>query len=528
MSLIVVIDDRVTNRNILAKLASSLGNDVTVRAFDDAASALDWTTENTPDLIITDFKMPRLDGAEFIRAIRQRPQCFDVPVIVVTVYEDREFRYKALEAGASDFLISPVDHHEFRVRVQNLLTMRRQQEIIRRRALTLEEVLNLTNRLRTEEQRQSKEVLGLVIDAVPAMICVSDAQGQVAFVNSYQCEFFGIDAEQAVGKRVAELFGEEYGRRHQEFSAQVIESGQPKTGLEEHLIDREGRERVFLTTKAPLNDGRGRIATVVSVSLDISDRKVAERELREAKERADAANDTKTEFLANTSHELRTPLNAIIGFAEMMKIELLGPIGNPRYLEYSNDILASAQHLLQIIDDMLDVSQIEAGKLELIEGRVDLKKLFHDVTRLMAARAEEAQIELKTAISGKLPLLEADERKVKQILLNLVTNGLRFTPPGGSVTIGAALAETGGIRITVTDTGIGMAEQDIPIAIARFGRVHRADTHSHSGTGLGLPLAIELTKLHGGTFDISSAIGVGTSVTLLFPPSRTHRQATRA
>jgi CheY-like chemotaxis protein len=184
MSLIVVIDDRVTNRNILAKLASSLGNDVTVRAFDDAASALDWTTENTPDLIITDFKMPRLDGAEFIRAIRQRPQCFDVPVIVVTVYEDREFRYKALEAGASDFLISPVDHHEFRVRVQNLLTMRRQQEIIRRRALTLEEVLNLTNRLRTEEQRQSKEVLGLVIDAVPAMICVSDAQGQIAFVNS--------------------------------------------------------------------------------------------------------------------------------------------------------------------------------------------------------------------------------------------------------------------------------------------------------------------------------------------------------
>jgi PAS domain S-box-containing protein len=291
MSLIVVIDDRVTNRNILAKLASSLGNDVTVRAFDDAASALDWTTENTPDLIITDFKMPRLDGAEFIRAIRQRPQCFDVPVIVVTVYEDREFRYKALEAGASDFLISPVDHHEFRVRVQNLLTMRRQQEIIRRRALTLEEVLNLTNRLRTEEQRQSKEVLGLVIDAVPAMICVSDAQGQVAFVNSYQCEFFGIDAEQAVGKRVAELFGEEYGRRHQEFSAQVIESGQAKTGLEEHLVDREGRERLFLTTKAPLNDGRGRIATVVSVSLDISDRKVAERELREAKERADAANE---------------------------------------------------------------------------------------------------------------------------------------------------------------------------------------------------------------------------------------------
>jgi PAS domain S-box-containing protein len=528
MSVIVVIDDRVTNRNILAKLASSLGNDVTVRAFADATSALDWSVENAPDLVITDFKMPKLDGAEFIRAFRQRPHCFDVPVVVVTVYEDREFRYRALEAGASDFLISPVDHHEFRVRVQNLLTMRRQQEIIRRRALTLEEVLNLTNKLRTEEQRQSKEVLGLVIDAVPAMVCATDAAGNVIFVNSYQCELFGKDPSTAVGMNVTELFGEDYGHRHKDFGALVLETGQPQTGIEEHLRDRSGKDRVFLTTKAPLTDAAGRVAHVVSVSLDITDRKRVERALRDAKDRADAANDTKTEFLANTSHELRTPLNAIIGFAEMMKIELLGPIGNPRYLEYANDILASAQHLLQIIDDMLDVSQIEAGKLELIEAPVDVRKLFRDVLRLMAARADEAQIELKTSLPSKLPMLDGDERKLKQILLNLLANAVRFTPPGGKVELGAQITEAGGMRMTVTDTGIGMAEQDIPIAMARFGRIHRADTYSHSGTGLGLPLAVELTKLHGGTVDITSAIGTGTCVTLHFPPSRTHRQATRA
>jgi len=528
MAVIVVIDDRVTNRNILAKLASSLGNDVTVRAFADATTALDWSMENAPDLVITDFKMPKLDGAEFIRSFRQRPHCFDVPVVVVTVYEDREFRYRALEAGASDFLISPVDHHEFRVRVQNLLTMRRQQEIIRRRALTLEEVLNLTNKLRTEEQRQSKEVLGLVIDAVPAMICATDAAGHVIFVNTYQCELFGCDPANAVGIAVGELFGEDYGHRHREFSALVLESGQAQTGIEEHLRDNTGRDRVFLTTKAPLTDATGRVAHVVSVSLDITERKRVERALREAKERADAANDTKTEFLANTSHELRTPLNAIIGFADMMKIELLGPIGNPRYLEYANDILASAQHLLQIIDDMLDVSQIEAGKLELIEGPVEVAKLFSDVLRLMASRADEAQVELKSSIPAKLPLIEGDERKLKQILINLLANAVRFTPPGGNVQVAATLAESGGIRMTVTDTGIGMSEQEIPIAMARFGRIHRTETYSHSGTGLGLPLAIELTKLHGGTVEITSAIGAGTCVTMQFPANRTHRQATRA
>ena len=170
MPIIAVVDDRVTNRNVLAKLASSLSDDIAVRAFADPQSALDWAADNTPDMIITDYKMPKLDGAEFVRQFRKLPHCFDVPVIVVTVYEDRDFRYQALEAGATDFLISPVDHHEFRTRVRNLLTLRRQQEIIRKRELTLEEKLVLTNRLRLEEMQESREMLSRVIDAVPAMV----------------------------------------------------------------------------------------------------------------------------------------------------------------------------------------------------------------------------------------------------------------------------------------------------------------------------------------------------------------------
>src|SRR5262245_1794786 len=241
MALIAIIDDRVTNRNILAKLAGSLDPSITVRAFERPEATLNWVAENTPDLVITDYKMPDMDGADFIREFRRRPLCFDVPIIVVTVYEDRDFRYRALEAGATDFLLSPLDHHEFRTRVHNLLTLRRQQEIIRKRALTLEEKLILTNRLRTEELRENKEKLGLVINTTPAMIFATDPDGHCIFANNYQCEFFGLDPSEVSGKDVIDLFGLEYGVRQRDLDRQVFETGDTLHGLEEKLTDRHGR-----------------------------------------------------------------------------------------------------------------------------------------------------------------------------------------------------------------------------------------------------------------------------------------------
>ena len=520
MPLIAVVDDRVTNRNILAKLASSLGEDIAVRAFEEPRSALDWAADNTPDLVITDYKMPKMDGAEFVRQFRKLPLCFDVPVVVVTVYEDRDYRYKALESGATDFLISPVDHHEFRTRVRNLLMLRRQQEIIRKRALTLEEKLVLTNRLRVEELQESRETLSHVIDTVPAMICATNAAGTCVFVNNYQCDFFRIDAKDAHGRPVAELFGEDYAQRHRDLDAQVFATGRLQFGFEEMLADAQGRQRVFLTTKAPLRRTSGEVTYVVSVSLDITARKQAEYSLARAKDEAESANHSKTEFLANTSHELRTPLNAIIGFAEMMKMEMLGPIGNPRYHEYAGDILASAQHLLQIIDDLLDMSSIEAGEVKLNETVVTVPKMLKDVFRLIRGRAEEGQVRLLVSTAHNLPMLRADERKVKQVLLNLLSNGVKFTPPGGSVSVVASVNDAGGLRFLVSDTGVGIAEQDIPTAKARFGRINKSALISHAGTGLGLSLAIELTRLHGGALNISSAIGSGTSVSVDLPAER--------
>ena len=213
----------------------------------------------------------------------------------------------------------------------------------------------------------------------------------------------------------------------------------------------------------------------------------------------------------------------------MMKLELLGPIGNPRYHDYAADILASAQHLLQILDDLLDMSAIETGKLKLDETVITVPKMLKDVLRLVRARAEDGQLELLLSHADKLPLLRGDERKLKQVLLNLVSNGIKFTAPEGKVTIVAGMREDGGLRLTVSDTGVGMAEQEIAAAKLRSHRGAQssrplaskplASNPSPAG-GRGLSLAAELIQIHGGTLDIASTIGSGTSVTIDLPAVR--------
>ena len=517
---IVIIDDRVTNRDILAKLASSLDEETVVQTFSNPQAALDWIAEHTPDLVITDYKMPSMDGASFIRKLRGLPLCADVPVIVVTVYEDRDFRYKALEAGATDFLLSPLDHYEFRARAHNLLTLRKQQEIIKKRAHILERKLRSSDDLRREELRESEEKLRQVTDSIPAMIYVTDQAGLCTFINSYQAHFFGIDADDCVGRPLAELFGDDYAARHLNLDQQVFETGESISGAEETLISHEGDERTFLTTKTPLRGVGGQFVNVVTVAVDISDRKVVERALQEAKEIAEAGNRTKTEFLASMSHELRTPLNAVMGFADVMRVQMLGPIGSPKYLEYAEDIRASAEHLLHIINDMLDVSAIESGKLDLIETNVDVERTIDDVIRLIKGRADGSAVTIDWRDGANLPQLLGDARRLKQVLINILSNSIKFTPPGGRITLATSL-ENGGLKIVVADTGIGIAEEDIPTAKARFGRIESAANRKYPGTGLGLTLAIELMKLHGGDLDITSAVGKGTTVTLSFPPERT-------
>jgi PAS domain S-box-containing protein len=263
----------------------------------------------------------------------------------------------------------------------------------------------------------------------------------------------------------------------------------------------------------------GRPVFLDGVVFDITDRKAAEAELLRTKDHAESANRAKSEFLAMMSHELRTPLNAIIGFSDMLIEEMYGPVGSERNREYLGDIKSSGTHLLDLINDILDLSKAESGQVDLQESVIDVEDLIDGSVALVALRARQAGVEIVTDIAPDLPQLRADERKVRQALLNLATNAIKFTPPAGRVFLRASLVD-GRLRLAVEDTGIGMASADIPKALSPFGQIDSAHNRRHTGTGLGLPLTKRLAEAHGATFDLKSELAVGTAVTIEFPAQR--------
>jgi signal transduction histidine kinase len=259
-------------------------------------------------------------------------------------------------------------------------------------------------------------------------------------------------------------------------------------------------------------------------ALDTTDRVKAEQDLLEAKERAEFADRQKSEFLTSMSHELRTPLNAIIGFSQIMEGELYGPVGDDRYAEYIRDILTSGEHLLSLINDVLDLSRIEAGRKVLREVEIDVGLLVQNNVRMLQATIDKAGLDCRTEFSDALPLLWADERAISQIILNLLSNAIKFTEPGGRISASAYLQDDGGLALSISDTGIGIKAEDIPQVLSRFGQVDSACNRKIEGTGLGLQLVDSLAKLHGGEIDLSSEFGMGTTATVRFPKARTRKR----
>ncbi len=295
------------------------------------------------------------------------------------------------------------------------------------------------------------------------------------------------------------------------------------------LEDWSGQGRCIQVSDRKTPDG-----WTVTIYSDVTEQKTAERELANrvselevirisldrAKEEAEAALRARSQFLANTSHELRTPLNAIIGFSDLLKQQIFGPIGDDRYVGYARDILQSGSHLLKIINDLLDMSKIEAGKMTLHEEPVALEKLIAQCMRLVEGAAGDQHVELVSELPTALPMICVDELKLKQALINIVANAVKFTGWGGVVTLSACVSPNGELHMIVKDTGIGMSAEDIHVALEPFRQIDSSLTRRFDGTGLGLPLAEELLKLHGGRLEIDSRIGAGTTVRLILPGDR--------
>jgi two-component system, cell cycle sensor histidine kinase PleC len=279
--------------------------------------------------------------------------------------------------------------------------------------------------------------------------------------------------------------------------------------------------RGYIVVRQELYLGVGTALTLLQLSMQRSEQR--NRQIEDARSAAEAANRAKSRFLAVMSHELRTPLNAVIGFSDLMRNGIFGPLGDARYSEYLNDIHTSAQSLLALINDILDTAKIDSGKMELFEEPIDLEEQVNSALRIIAPRAVAASVQLETQLSPNLPILHADRRAIRQILLNLLSNAVKFSP-NGKVTVTVCEEANGGVSLNVADTGIGMSTDEIDVALSPFGQIANVHTRVHDGTGLGLPLVKSLALLHGASFSIKSQPGAGTAVTIVFPATRVTRE----
>jgi signal transduction histidine kinase len=298
-------------------------------------------------------------------------------------------------------------------------------------------------------------------------------------------------------------------------------------------LRRDGRIEPRILRGAGIGIHDGRRACLLVMSTALADTPWDEQSLREkaadlsrlnaqlveAKQRAEEANQSKTEFLARVSHELRTPLNAIIGFSEIMTQGMFGEIEPPRYAAYVRDILVSGRHLLELVNDVLDLSKIEAGKMTLREAEIDLPVFVPQIIRLVEKAAAERQLTLEVKLADELPRLNADQRAFRQMLLNLLSNAIKFTLPGGSVGLAIAV-KAGRLTVAVEDSGIGIAPENIAGCFRPFDQVDNVLTRRFEGSGLGLAITKALIEFHGGEIDLASTVGVGTQVMLAFPAHR--------
>ncbi|MGV8996425.1 MAG: PAS domain-containing sensor histidine kinase [Parvibaculaceae bacterium] len=360
----------------------------------------------------------------------------------------------------------------------------------------------------TEENFQS-----IFFAAPQAMAIVDPSTHRIIQANRKATELFG-SAHDLAGMDSRTLFVDQDVRHRLDETA----VGQrPRGAIEAQLTNANG-EIIWAHISAALVRFHGLPAMLVALQ-DVTARRREAEALREARDQATDSSKSKSEFLANMSHELRTPLNAIIGFSEALERELFGPVGNPRYREYAVDIHDSGVHLLNLINDILDLSKIEAGHFQLHEDETDLDGIVASACRIVRHRAQQASISIEINMPKPAISLVVDERALKQILINLVSNAVKFSNDCGVVRVEAAISGDG-LRIAVIDQGIGIAEGDIPKALSPFTQLDGTLSRTHEGTGLGLPLAKHMTELHGGRLTIESVFGEGTTVFVDLPSSR--------
>lgn len=374
--------------------------------------------------------------------------------------------------------------------------------------------------LALREAESSGRELRAILDTATDGVVLIDAAGIVLSMNHPAEALFGFNAGEVKGESFTLLLAPESQRAAIDYLDGLASNGVASVlndGREVIGRVREGGLIPLFMTVGRIGDDPTKFCAVLR---DITQWKRAEEELTEAKRLAERANLAKSDFLAKISHEIRTPLNAIIGFSEVMMEERFGAIENQRYRDYLRDIHASGEHLISLINDLLDLSKIEAGKLDLAFTSVSLNEIVQQCMGIMQPQANRERIIIRSSLATDLPPVVADARSIRQIVLNLVSNSIKFTQPGGQVILSTTLTEEGEVVMRVRDTGIGMSESDISIAMEPFRQITTSTRSGSGGTGLGLPLTKALAEANRASFNIRSAVDAGTIVEIIFPSTR--------
>lgn len=381
--------------------------------------------------------------------------------------------------------------------------------------------LEISTRERVEaDLREQRRFLESIVENIPTTILVKEAK-DLTYVrlNKAGEKLLGFSRDQVIGKHDRDLYSQDQAEQWSAQDREVLSAdaaGSLEIPVMRTSTDSVG-ERILNTRKVRINDDAGKPVYLLGIAEDITEKMEADETLRAALGSAERANRAKSEFLASMSHELRTPLNAIIGFAQVMIVEVFGKHANPKYLEYAQDIERSSSHLLGIINDILDLSKIEAGQFNLQAEDIDLNDSIQECIKLVAGGDTADENKFTVDVSGSVSSVCTDPQAFRQIMINIMSNATKYTPPDGQITVSAMLGDDDTTIIEVADTGVGIAEKDLVRVLEPFGQARGNVNLTHQGTGLGLSISSKLMELQGGRLKIESEIDAGTRVILTFP-----------